>query len=123
MYRWVFFSSVLLLVVGCSASSTAPEGGRDELIKTIDAIVEEGLARDRVVGTSIAVQKSGELIIAKGYGFADLENQVEATERTVYRLGSVTKGTHKNLPRRRDQWLPHPTIPLSNRGPHRGGFV
>ncbi len=91
MLRWVFFSSVLLLVVGCSASSTVPEDGHDELIKTIDAIVEEEMARDQVVGTSIAVQRSGELIVAKGYGFAELENRVEATERTVYRLGSVTK--------------------------------
>ena len=89
--RRVFVLSAWFLTVGCSASSPAPEGRFDERIKEIDSIVEEGMERDLVVGTSIGVQKGGELIVAKGYGFADFENRVEATEHTVYRLGSVTK--------------------------------
>jgi CubicO group peptidase (beta-lactamase class C family) len=31
------------------------------------------------------------VLFAKGYGFADLENEVTATEHTVYRIGSITK--------------------------------
>jgi CubicO group peptidase (beta-lactamase class C family) len=40
---------------------------------------------------SIAVVRGSDTIVMKGYGSADLENDVPATARTVYRTGSVTK--------------------------------
>jgi CubicO group peptidase (beta-lactamase class C family) len=83
---------LLLSLLSCAFVATEPaEEEAGHLSKKIDAIVEETMKRDQVVGTSVGIQKNGELILAKGYGFADLENRVEATEHTVYRLGSVTK--------------------------------
>ena len=35
--------------------------------------------------------KDGRLVLARGYGYADLENSVPANAETVYRLGSITK--------------------------------
>ena len=69
----------LLLIFLCLAptSSLAEELSRTELLMRIDAVVEEAMARDQVVGTSIGVRKSGEILVAKGYGFADLENDVK----------------------------------------------
>ena len=49
------------------------------------------MQRNQIVGTSIGVVFKGELLVAKGYGYADMENDVKATEHTVYRIGSVTK--------------------------------
>ena len=40
---------------------------------------------------SISVVLKGDTLLMKGYGYADLENQVRATEHTVYRIGSITK--------------------------------
>jgi CubicO group peptidase (beta-lactamase class C family) len=40
---------------------------------------------------SVAVVRQGKLVYAKGFGFADLENDVKAKPDTVYRIGSVTK--------------------------------
>jgi CubicO group peptidase (beta-lactamase class C family) len=37
------------------------------------------------------VARGGRTVLAKGYGFADLERKVAATPETVYRLGSVSK--------------------------------
>ena len=68
----------------------APED-RSALLEQIDAIVEETMARDQIVGTSVGVHRRGEVLLAKGYGYADLENQVRATEHTVFRIGSITK--------------------------------
>jgi CubicO group peptidase (beta-lactamase class C family) len=91
IYRWTGFL-LLLFLLSCDSAATGPaEEESGDLSKKIDAIVEEAMTRDQIVGTSIGIQKDGELILAKGYGFADLENRVEATEHTVYRLGSVTK--------------------------------
>lgn len=45
---------------------------------------------DKFMG-SLAVSKDGEIIYSKSIGFADIENNVKATENTKYRIGSITK--------------------------------
>ena len=82
-------ASLMLAVV--TGAAGAGQLDRSELLARMDAIVAEAMESEQVVGTSIGVRKSGEIIIAKGYGYADLENEVRATEHTVYRIGSVTK--------------------------------
>ena len=42
-------------------------------------------------GVSVAVVKDGTVVLAKGYGFSDVEKSTKATEQTVYQLASVTK--------------------------------
>ena len=44
-----------------------------------------------IPGMSAAVVHDQELIWAKGFGYADLENQIPATPDTPYGLASVTK--------------------------------
>ena len=45
---------------------------------------------DKFMG-SVAVSKNGEIIYTKSIGFADVENNVKATENSKYRIGSITK--------------------------------
>jgi CubicO group peptidase (beta-lactamase class C family) len=45
----------------------------------------------KIPGFSAAVVRDQELVWAQGFGYADLENGVEATPDTPYRLASVTK--------------------------------
>jgi CubicO group peptidase (beta-lactamase class C family) len=40
---------------------------------------------------SVAVSKNGKLIYTKAIGFADVENNIKATENSKYRIGSITK--------------------------------
>jgi D-alanyl-D-alanine carboxypeptidase len=40
---------------------------------------------------SVAVSKNGEIIYTKSIGFADVENNVKATENSKYRIGSISK--------------------------------
>jgi D-alanyl-D-alanine carboxypeptidase len=40
---------------------------------------------------SVAVSKNGEIIYSKTVGFADVENNVKATEKSKYRIGSISK--------------------------------
>ena len=48
------------------------------------------MALDRMPGLSVAFMKDG-FVWAKGFGFADLENNVPATAESSYRLASITK--------------------------------
>ena len=40
---------------------------------------------------SVAVSKNGTIIYTKSIGFADIENHVKATEKSKYRIGSISK--------------------------------
>ena len=45
----------------------------------------------RIPGLSVAVIRDGEVVLARGFGFADVEARTPATENTPYNLASVTK--------------------------------
>jgi CubicO group peptidase (beta-lactamase class C family) len=57
----------------------------------VDAFVGKALAERGVPGASVAVVRDGTVVLAKGYGLADVETGTKATEQTVYPLASVTK--------------------------------
>lgn len=40
---------------------------------------------------SVAISKNGEIIYTKSIGLADVENSLKATEKTKYRIGSISK--------------------------------
>ena len=58
---------------------------------TIDSIAATALVQGPIAGMSIAVMRGDDLIVSRGYGFADLEKGVVATADTVYDIASVTK--------------------------------
>lgn len=57
----------------------------------IDDYIARQLKQGNIPGLSLAVVKSGKVIKAKGYGFANLEWKVPATPDTAYQLASVSK--------------------------------
>ena len=79
------------LLVGALATSAARAQDTRALVHYVDSVAGAAVAEHRTAGVSVAVVKNGRTILAKGYGFADLENDVPATPETVYRIGSITK--------------------------------
>jgi serine beta-lactamase-like protein LACTB, mitochondrial len=57
----------------------------------IEASISKFMSTTHAPGVSVAVVENAELEWAGGFGFADLENQVPATEFTLYRLASISK--------------------------------
>ena len=57
----------------------------------VDRYIETQLKQRNIPGLSLAVARDGKLQKARGYGLADVENNVPATERTVYQWASVSK--------------------------------
>ncbi len=57
----------------------------------IDDYIQATMAENQIPGLSVAVVRSGEPVLVKGYGLANLEHCVPATEDTVYEIASVGK--------------------------------
>lgn len=59
--------------------------------KQIDAVVTDALKKQQVPGVAVAVIHKGEVVVAKGYGEANVEHKVPVTADTVFQSGSVGK--------------------------------
>ncbi|MCK5942435.1 MAG: beta-lactamase family protein [Planctomycetes bacterium] len=66
-------------------------GVAQELSGEISTRLERKLREDRIPGLSCAVAVGDDLVFARGIGLSDVENEVPASEHTVYRLASISK--------------------------------
>jgi serine beta-lactamase-like protein LACTB, mitochondrial len=57
----------------------------------IEAAAAKFMSSTHVPGVSVAVVENGQYEWSSGFGFADLENNVPASEHTLYRLASISK--------------------------------
>lgn len=58
---------------------------------SIDVFVRNQMKQQRIMGLSLGIIQNGKIIKAKGYGLANIELNVPASEQTVYKIGSVSK--------------------------------
>lgn len=83
------------LLIVCAAAAPrclhAQSAERSALVARIDSIVNATRTTDRTPGITIAVVRASDTIALKGYGLADVENNVPVSEHSVFRIGSVTK--------------------------------
>ena len=77
----------LLLSLLCSGASATP----GDAIPTMDGFVTAEMSRQKIPGMAVAVVKNGEVVLAKGYGFANLEHQVPVTTHSIFQSGSIGK--------------------------------
>jgi CubicO group peptidase (beta-lactamase class C family) len=59
--------------------------------QVVDSLAQDFLAQHRAPSVAIGLVRGGDTIVMKAWGQADIEQDVDATARTVYRIGSVTK--------------------------------
>jgi len=91
--------AILLLVAACTpqppkatsipltpTSTAIPP----ELISEIDALLAN-MAEQSLLSGSVLIARQGDVLLSKGYGLADREQNISNTAQTRYRLGSITK--------------------------------
>ena len=62
----------------------------DEIPERLSAYMDAAAKEENFSG-SVLVAKDGEILLARGYGLANLEHEVPNTPETKFRLGSITK--------------------------------
>lgn len=73
-----------------SLSAQEPLWGGD-LVRKADSMAAVAMEEGPAAGLAIGIKKGDELLLARGYGMADVENSVPVDASTVFRIGSVTK--------------------------------
>ena len=64
--------------------------GRAQL-SSIDSLVNEQMQEQHITGLSLGIVKNGQVILSKGFGFSNLKDSTLATDKTIYRLASLSK--------------------------------
>lgn len=63
----------------------------DAAADPVDDYVRAAMADKKIPGVSLVILRSGNVVKSRGYGLANLEHDVAATEDTIYQSGSVGK--------------------------------
>jgi CubicO group peptidase (beta-lactamase class C family) len=85
---WIAPARLVILAVLLLRAAPAPAQAP---LDSVDRYVRAELVRQRIPGLSVAVLRGDSLVLARGYGFANLEHRVPAGDSTVYQSGSVGK--------------------------------
>jgi CubicO group peptidase (beta-lactamase class C family) len=83
------FAICILLISGILLSPQQAMAGEDTRLK-IDEYIRAYVEMDLFSG-SVLVAKGDEILLEKGYGKADIENDIQNTPDTKFRIGSLTK--------------------------------
>jgi CubicO group peptidase (beta-lactamase class C family) len=85
------FGSVGLAAIAPQAN-LQPAIAASTLEPFVDQFFREHMAAEQIPGAVVVIVKGGDIILTKGYGYADLEQQRPVIpDRTVFRVGSISK--------------------------------
>lgn len=77
---------ILLLLLFCYTGSKCLAQ-----ISEINGIITEEMRNQHIVGLSVGIVRNGEVLLSRGYGMADVDARLPATDSTVYGIGSLSK--------------------------------
>lgn len=87
---WLVFLLGLSICTSGTCAAQQPQLSAEKHTQ-IEAAVARFMSSTHAPGVSVAVVENGQYEWASGFGFADLENNVLASEHTLFRLASISK--------------------------------
>ncbi len=92
------FWVISIFLVGCLAASGGEPAHKVPLtgkavqeLESIDRLMVEFVRTNQVPGGSVSITRNGKLIYARGFGFADIDNQIPIEPDHLFRIASLTK--------------------------------
>ena len=64
---------------------------QNSVITKVDEYVKSEMQKQQIPGVAVAVMRNGDIILAKGYGLANVEHQVPVIPETIFQSGSMGK--------------------------------
>jgi CubicO group peptidase (beta-lactamase class C family) len=83
--------TTLSSVAGAGTKNSPPPDLTPEQIASIDKYVTSEMGRERIPGAAVGIYRRGQILLAKGYGLADVELNVQVKPETIFQSGSVGK--------------------------------
>lgn len=59
--------------------------------RMLDSVIAEEMAKQHVPGIAVGIVQRGELVLATGFGLANVEHAVPVTKSTIFQSGSLAK--------------------------------
>ncbi|HET6979273.1 MAG TPA: serine hydrolase domain-containing protein [Pyrinomonadaceae bacterium] len=87
MPQFKYTPSILALVVVLSTTCLAQESFEPK----IDAYLRNQMQIQQIPGVALAIVKDGKVVLARGYGLANVEHQVPVKPETIFQSGSTGK--------------------------------
>jgi CubicO group peptidase (beta-lactamase class C family) len=81
---------LFLLLIAAMIAWTAPARA-DDLTTRVDAYLKSEMATQKIPGVAVAVIEQGRVVLAKGYGLANVEHGVPVDADTIFQSGSLGK--------------------------------
>jgi len=80
--------TLVFIIVGCSTNNSPYQNAIAESNRLLDSLRQA----EKIPGIDAAISIDGKIVWSEGFGFADLENQVNVKPgETRFRIGSVSK--------------------------------
>ena len=73
------------------AAFSVSTGRRDDKLASFDQLMRDFLEKHHVPGASLAVTDQGRLVLARGYGYADIAQHEQVQPKSLFRIASISK--------------------------------
>ena len=85
--------TALISIVGlaCVLGGVAVQADSSALKQKVDAVIDQAIAEDRIVGTVVLIEQDGKLVYERAAGLADKESRKPMQLDAQFRLSSVSK--------------------------------
>ena len=79
-YRKACLSLLFIFILACKQKES-----------TLDQYINAEIASGEVPGIGISIIVEGDIIVSKGYGYADIENKIPFSDSTIMNIASISK--------------------------------
>lgn len=91
-YRIKLILFCVLIIIPVSAFTQENNIEKVDLEAFVDGIMRAHMEANHIAGATFSFVKDGEIFFAKGYGYADIENETPVkADETMFRPGSISK--------------------------------